>query len=119
MVELVNRSAASASTLLLKLSSTNPGRFSTDAEMLKWLAEATAPPIEMIEEEAENVAIPAATVAFMVTGPATFPLVKITETVPLAAVVPAFVVGGPAGSCPSSGSAAGGPSGGGAGTEPA
>jgi hypothetical protein len=77
------------------LSSTNPGRFSTDAERLKWLAEATAPPIEMIEEDAEKVARPAATLAVMVTGPATFPLFKMTETLPLASVVPEAVVGVP------------------------
>jgi hypothetical protein len=42
----------------------------------------------MIEEDAEKVASPAATLAVMVTGPVTFPLFKMTATLPLASVVP-------------------------------
>jgi len=68
---------------------------STDAERLKCLAEGTAPPTEMTEDAAVKLALPAKTVADIVTGPATFPLFRITETFPDASVTPLAVVGVP------------------------
>ncbi len=49
----------------------------------------------MTDEEAENDAAPATTVADMVTGPATLPLFRMTDTLPVASEIPLAVVGVP------------------------
>jgi hypothetical protein len=49
----------------------------------------------MTEDAAVKLAVPAKTVADIVTGPATFPLFRITETFPDASVTPLAVVGVP------------------------
>jgi hypothetical protein len=63
------------------------------ATKLKWLAEGTAPPMEMTEEEAENVPAEDVTVAVIVAGPGTTPAFRMTETLPAESVVPEAVVG--------------------------
>jgi hypothetical protein len=51
--------------------------------------------MEITEDAAEKLAVPAETVADMVTGPATFPLFRMTDTFPLPSVTPLAVVGVP------------------------
>jgi len=63
---------------------TRPGRLTTDVDRLKWVAEATPPPIEIWLADVEIVPPPGMAVdAMIVTGPAVLPLWRITDALPL------------------------------------
>src|SRR5216117_1859251 len=95
ILKLPNRSATKAETLVVNPTFANPGRLSRTAARSRCFSEGTAPPMEITEEDAENVPLIDVTLAVIVAGPGAVPLFRMTGTLPLPSVVPVAVAGEP------------------------